>query len=414
MTTRPWMLARILVLFLLLPGSISFAQKPPAPYPGRPAPEAIFEDLLQAPKGSPLDIAVLRGRVVVLEFWATWCLPCIKAIPHMNQLGEQFQRDVIFIAVTDEPRNIVEPKLVNLKMNSWVAFDTDRSAFEKYGVRGLPHTVVIDAQGVVAGVTTPAHLDFDKLAKVVRGERAGIGGASTDPITPGAFAWETTFDPRAARAEIQPSATNEPTRFEEFKNRMTGTATPVMTYAMWAWDARRSRILVEGFDRPWEDLFDIAIVAPPGVSAKSVTQLLLQQQLGLSIDWEDREADALVLRRIENQPHQLVETPRAIGSEMNEDTSANHFDLQNAKQYFWNRRTVHSDRIETLRQYIETYAWLPVIDETGLDGFYSWSLELAMTDTQDKAPIVERELGLRLTREKRSVPMLVIKPRNDE
>jgi thiol-disulfide isomerase/thioredoxin len=48
-------------------------------------------DLLQAPPGTKLDAGSIRGNVVILEFWATWCGPCVVAIPHLNELAEEFK-----------------------------------------------------------------------------------------------------------------------------------------------------------------------------------------------------------------------------------------------------------------------------------------------------------------------------------
>src|SRR6202023_3997679 len=53
---------------------------------GTPAPPLIFSELLQAPSGARTDWPSLKGKVVVLEFWATWCSPCIASIPHINDL----------------------------------------------------------------------------------------------------------------------------------------------------------------------------------------------------------------------------------------------------------------------------------------------------------------------------------------
>lgn len=68
--------------------------------------------LLQAPAGATLDAASLRGQVAVLEFWATWCGPCVAAVPHLNKLADQFKdKPVRFIAITAEAAAAVEPFL---------------------------------------------------------------------------------------------------------------------------------------------------------------------------------------------------------------------------------------------------------------------------------------------------------------
>ena len=69
----------------------------PGPAPGaaagpelhKPAPDLHFDAYLSAPPGAPNSLAELRGKVVVLEFWATWYAPCIRAIPHLNELSEK-------------------------------------------------------------------------------------------------------------------------------------------------------------------------------------------------------------------------------------------------------------------------------------------------------------------------------------
>ena len=58
---------------------------------------------MQAPAGSKADWASLKGKVVVLEFWATWCSPCVASLPHLNQLVESLDPAKFqFISIDDE------------------------------------------------------------------------------------------------------------------------------------------------------------------------------------------------------------------------------------------------------------------------------------------------------------------------
>src|SRR5439155_4111948 len=108
---------------------------------GAPAPELRLEKVLQAPAGTKTDWASLRGKVVVLEFWATWCAPCIAAMPHLNDLAEKFKdRRLQVIAITDESESFVAPFLQRRVIKGWVGLDEDRSVFDAYGVRGIPRT----------------------------------------------------------------------------------------------------------------------------------------------------------------------------------------------------------------------------------------------------------------------------------
>jgi len=67
---------------------------------------------LQAPKGFNGKWESLRGKVVIVEFWATWCSPCISAIPHLNGLAKEFRnQNVVFLAITDDDADRLKPFL---------------------------------------------------------------------------------------------------------------------------------------------------------------------------------------------------------------------------------------------------------------------------------------------------------------
>src|SRR5262245_61215466 len=77
------------------------------PEVGEPAPSLKVRKWLQTP--SKPAAGWPSGKVVILEFWATWCAPCVGSIPHLNDLAEQFKdKPVQFIAVTDEREEVVQ------------------------------------------------------------------------------------------------------------------------------------------------------------------------------------------------------------------------------------------------------------------------------------------------------------------
>jgi len=140
---------------------------PSAPAERQAAP-AIRLQLLQAPATALDGWAGLRGQVVVLEFWATWCDDCMAAIPHMNQLADGLRnRPVRFIAVSNEDAAVVKKFLKTHPMRAWIGIDADSSAFATFGVRGIPHTVVLDPEGRVAGQTYPELLTAQMLEGVL-------------------------------------------------------------------------------------------------------------------------------------------------------------------------------------------------------------------------------------------------------
>lgn len=163
------------------PDSVAPAGRPPAEVPAAPAPAtdpaaAPTEPAPAAPEieaaywlnSDPLTLASLRGKTVVVEFWATWCPPCRQSIPHLIQMHKSFgPRGVVFVGLTSEPREAVERFVKEMGM-PYAIGGGSRSAVA-YGVRGVPHAVVIDPSGAVAWKGHPmAGLDEALDAQLAR------------------------------------------------------------------------------------------------------------------------------------------------------------------------------------------------------------------------------------------------------
>jgi|ERR1022692_2643340 thiol-disulfide isomerase/thioredoxin len=92
-------LAALVVFAVLSPCNASIN----GPELKKPAPPLNLSNVLQAPADASANLEALRGKVVVIDFWATWCGPCRKSIPHWNELVDGFKgKPVQFIAITDE------------------------------------------------------------------------------------------------------------------------------------------------------------------------------------------------------------------------------------------------------------------------------------------------------------------------
>ena len=118
---------------------------------GKPAPE--FK--LSTPEGKDVSLADQKGHVVVVDFWATWCGPCVASLPHLNKLYEDKKEaglKVLAISV-DEDKTKVPPFVAAKKLTLTVLLDNDeQKVAEKYGVMGIPQTVVIGKDGTVKKV----------------------------------------------------------------------------------------------------------------------------------------------------------------------------------------------------------------------------------------------------------------------
>lgn len=115
----------------------------------KPAPEISVVPLAG---GAPLKLSELKGKVVLLNFWATWCPPCREEIPSMIKLnsamaGKPFQ--MVAVSIDEGGKQDVESFLKQTGYNLPTYLDIDGNASRQYGITGVPESFIIDRQGVI-------------------------------------------------------------------------------------------------------------------------------------------------------------------------------------------------------------------------------------------------------------------------
>lgn len=121
--------------------------------------------------GGDFDLAQEKGKVIVLDFWATWCGPCIKSLPDMiDQMSSFDAKKVRFIGVNQaEAKEQVKTFLETRGWKMEVALDSNQRVGQSFGVEGIPHTVIIGPDGKVAYVKTGYEPDgAKKIAETVK------------------------------------------------------------------------------------------------------------------------------------------------------------------------------------------------------------------------------------------------------
>lgn len=101
--------------------------------------------------GAPVRLADLAGKVVILDFWATWCPPCRMALPHLQEIHDTYGENVKIVAVAmdDQGEKVVRPFVAQNRLTFTIALP-DQAIEKAFGpIRGLPTTVVIGPDGKV-------------------------------------------------------------------------------------------------------------------------------------------------------------------------------------------------------------------------------------------------------------------------
>ena len=119
----------------------------------------------------PIDKS-FKNKFIVLEFWATWCAPCISAVPHINELQNKFKsnNDLIFISITDEKAEKIKNTLKHIEFNSIVISDQTKKTHKSLNVSAIPITILIDNKGVVKWKGNPEELNEELIKKFIKGK----------------------------------------------------------------------------------------------------------------------------------------------------------------------------------------------------------------------------------------------------
>jgi thiol-disulfide isomerase/thioredoxin len=132
-----------------------------SPLVGTPAPEFRL-DLLD---GTSFQLSEHRGRVIVLDFWASWCGPCIQAMPEVDSIAGSFEdQGVRLVAVNlQETPDRINAALERLQLDTTVALDRDGAIAARYRATAIPQTVIIDRQGNIARLFVGGGREFPEL-----------------------------------------------------------------------------------------------------------------------------------------------------------------------------------------------------------------------------------------------------------
>lgn len=352
------------------------------PFKGTPAPALSSLKLLQAPSGARADWASLKGKVVVLEFWATWCSPCVASLPHLNQLvasldPAKFQ----FISIDDEDQQAVQRFLTRKKMSGWVGLDASGKVFARYGVNSRPTTVIVDGSGKVVAVTEIDSVNAADLRAVAERKDVKFKPAAEIVVSSGASTRVAATRPLFAVSVSKAAADATSSQVDHSPTGTDFLGVDADSLITDAFNAFGNRYVLKGqLPDGRYDLRTDFVDVPDAVSTAVVQQAVLSA-LHLQIQPKTVTKRAYVLRSTDASRKLL--SPSA-------STHA-------VKRGYWHGMFIlMNGTMDDLAYVLATGLENPVINETGIYGTFDARFKVAGGDVDSVNAVLKKTMGLEL------------------
>jgi uncharacterized protein (TIGR03435 family) len=349
-------------------------------------------------KADSFNFKDAKGKILIIEFWGTWCSPCIPALQHLNEIKNKFPNDVFVVGISDDSKERLTKFLTKRVVSVPLASEADMKLNGIFAFNMVPHTIIADKNGKIMAITSPNEVTEEKIKEIIAGKIPNFKPKEDkefDSKVDYFGADESTDYAITQKAYIQ--------GFPSFSKRGNGVFKDRRISCI---NLSTQSILQLAFKKSFETTivnlpeakqafipenlccFDIIVKESDKANLYKIMQAEAMKLLGVKANIEKRVVDVYVLKKVADILKESVKK-EASGESSGRGIKAEYIEM------------------DFLVDFLANELQKPVVDETNLKGRYDINFEYASEDPTALMKVLAT-LGLKISKEKREVEMLII------
>lgn len=368
-------------------------------------PDFIIRNIVNAP-AKEVDVYKQPDRFIILNFWGTWCAPCLPEMDSLREIQKRFGKDLRIIALANDNEKRVQNYLAKRPTGVWIAADTSFHLYRQFGFTYVGQSAILDRQRRVIGLVRTDSINMAFIQKMLKGEKLPVSGERSKGQTVNTdendfFRLDSTLQTHIALMSYVPGqramSRYYPTGAFKNRRRTFFNVSPTAIYKT-AYEITSQKQVAYEFDEKAEldysnkgNLYCFDILVAPG--QEDSLNILMQQRLNMLLPvkarMEKKMMPVYVLRK----------------------TDAGAWSNSTATESSWgfSGRGFEGTAIplKNFVDYLANELPLPVVDETGLAGRYDIRTENVLRTVEEVKAAVQK-LGLSLEKAEREIDLLIL------
>lgn len=373
-------------------------------------------------KTDSIKLSDYSGKIVILDFWATWCKACLSTFPKLELLQDEFEDEIAILTInvsdTDERISMF---LEKFDMNLPIVLDTDKEIANRFPHRVIPHSIILGTDRKVIAITTPDKIDSNVVNRAIKGESIKLNqktedftfNIQTDNLSPSEAIFQITLSSYNENARGSMMMENDSLRFIILNSSIPGLYMRLLNFTT----SRTVFNLDNDTNLDYSDL-DRGHKYRPEATSRSEFAYCLEVISKRKINVDVLEGARQILHLNFDLKSKIVKSKRKVKVlKLNDKDFALPISNKTIKpEYGFSGNGFQSYNLPFegyLTNYLETRLLVPIIDETNLNKNYDIEFIPWYNENPSNIYLELQKLGLELVDAEREIEMLILYEEND-